>query len=316
MCRYIHSMEHESDKAHHRATTARTQLVDALRTAVTLAAGSLDTVDTPASRREAVRGARRALKSVRALAPLCRNGHREGGVDQAIASVLEFSAKANQMLGPLRDRDALLRSIHRLVDRFADAQTRTVARTVLVATLIHSEGERRDDAAYAGVSIERAHRALRAARGAVAHLGIEGAFDPAHATTLVLRAFRDCRTELSAALEASDLVRLHDCRKMATFLALALRPFEDDVPAAVARMRSRAKRLAAALGEDRDLALLDVEMSAARAQLAGSPLATAIDDAVRLARIEALARVEDAAASFLRVRRGGVRRGVRELLGA
>jgi hypothetical protein len=70
------------------------------------------------------------------------------------------------------------------------------------------------------------------------------------------------------------------------------------------------------LGEDRDLALLDVEMRVARAQLEGSPLASAIDDALRLARIESAARVEDAASEFLRLRRGRVKRAICELLGA
>jgi hypothetical protein len=94
-----------------------------------------------------------------------------------------------------------------------------------------------------------------------------------------------------------------------------MRTFEDELPSSVRRMRARAKRLAAALGEDRDLALLDVEMRATRSQLSGSPLAAAIDDALRLARLEAGARVEDAARAFLRLGRGRVRRGLDELFG-
>ena len=115
---------------------------------------------------------------------------------------------------------------------------------------------------------------------------------------------------------SSDLARLHECRKKATFLSLSLRAFEDEVPGAVRRLRGRARRLAAALGEDRDFALLDVEMSAARAQLAGSPLAAAIDDALRLARLESSVRVEDAAQDFLRLGRSRVRRGLAQLFGA
>jgi hypothetical protein len=78
-------------------------------------------------------------------------------------------------------------------------------------------------------------------------------------------------------------------------------------------VRSRAKNLAAALGEDRDLALLDVEMRVARARLEGSPLVTAIDDALRLARLEAFARAEDAARAFLRLGPNRTRRALREL---
>ena len=64
---------------------------------------ALERVDSPSERRESVRAARRELKSARALAPLLRS--REAPPSQAsVDGVLEFSAKANQLLGPLRDR--------------------------------------------------------------------------------------------------------------------------------------------------------------------------------------------------------------------
>jgi hypothetical protein len=155
----------------------------------------------------------------------------------------------------------------------------------------------------------------RSARAVVSSIGPDATIDSDHAALLMQRSFADCRDELSAALNKSDLARLHECRKKASFLALAMRTFEDELPSSVRRMRARAKRLAAALGEDRDLALLDVEMRATRSQLSGSPLAAAIDDALRLARLEAGARVEDAARAFLRLGRGRVRRGLDELFG-
>lgn len=303
---------HDSETGNPRAQRAAAILFGALRDAVALAEASLESVDAPPARREGVRSARRELKAVRAVAPLCRNGRN----DSAIDGVLEFSAKSNQLLGPLRDRDALSRSIQRLADRFAKHDTRRVVRTVLFATLIFGEADRRDETAYAAASIDRARRSLRSARAAVAVLGESDDFDGAQASALVVRTHAACRSELEAALRGNDLARLHECRKKASFLALALRPFEDDVPTAVRRLRTRAKRLAAMLGEDRDLALLDVEMRVARAQLEGSPLASAIDDALRLARIESAARVEDAASEFLRLRRGRVKRAICELLGA
>ena len=335
----------------------------ALRSSVLLAEASLDSVEAPSARREGVRNARRELKAVRAIAPLCRcaSGDREGdhegvreGVrkgdhvggtrpdtrpdtrvdprNDAIDGILEFSAKANQVLGTLRDRDALTRSIHRLSERFADDGTRRVVRTVLLATLILGESDKRDEAAFAAASIERARRSLRSARAAMAAMAPLGdfrasaaasavgsprgtAFDAEHASALLVRSYRECRSELEVALRDGDLARLHACRKKASFLALALRPFEDEVPAPVRRLRARAKRLAAALGEDRDLALLDVEMRVARAQLAGSPLAGAIDGALRLARLESGARVEDAAGDFLRLGGGRVKRSIRGLFG-
>ena len=163
-----------------------------------LADAALDGLDSPAARREGVRTTRRELKAVRAIAPLCRDagpshGSTDGPTDGstagstagatigarngAIDGVLEFSTKTNQLLGPLRDRDTLLRSIHRIVERFADADTRRVARTVLVATLIFSESNRRDEAAYSAASIDRARRSMRSARAAMASLGAAPAFD-------------------------------------------------------------------------------------------------------------------------------------------
>lgn len=294
-----------------RSCAAGALLHRALRDALALAEASLESVEAPPARREGVRSARRELKAVRAIAPLCRGE----GDDAVIDGVLEFSAKANQLLGPLRDRDALSRSIQRLSDRFADHATRRVVRTVLLATLIFGEADRRDEAAYAAASIDRSRRSLRSARAAIAGLAADDRFDGALAAGLLRRTHAACRRELGAALRGGDLARLHECRKKASFLALALRPFEDDVPAPLRRLRGRAKRVAAMLGEDRDLALLDVEMRVARAQLAGSPLAAAMDDALRLARLESAARVEDAAADFLRLRRGRVRRALAELFG-
>ena len=334
---------------------AGVRLVSALRAAVLLADASLESVDAPAARREAVRSARRELKAVRAIAPLCRCGreepdaahdhghdhahdrahthaapigddrarreHREhsDARNDAIDGVLEFSAKANQVLGTLRDRDALTRSIQRLSERFANQEARRVVRTVLLATLVLGESDKRDEAAFAAASIERARRSLRSARAALTAMddprALGAGFDAGHASSLLVRSFNGCRDELEVALRGGDLARLHECRKKASFLALALRPFEDEVPAPVRRLRSRAKRLASALGEDRDLALLDVEMRVARAQLAGSPLASAIDGALRLARLEAGARVEDAAGDFLRLGGGRVKRAIRGLFG-
>jgi hypothetical protein len=306
-----HASAQENGSDELRGRRAAAILLGALRDSVALAETSLESVDAPPARREGVRSARRELKAVRAIAPLCRNGRN----DSAIDGVLEFSSKSNQLLGPLRDRDALARSIQRLADRFAKHDARRVVRTVLVATLVLGESDRRDEVAYAAASIDRARRSLRAARAAVAVLGEVDSFDAAQASSLLRRTHAACRRELEAALRGNDLARLHECRKKASFLALALRPFEDDVPAQVRRLRTRAKRLAAMLGEDRDLALLDVEMRVARAQLEGSPLAGAIDDALRLARLESAARVEDAAGDFLRLRRSRVKRAIAELFG-
>lgn len=287
-------------------------VLSSLRAALAAAEAALERTDGPAERRESVRTARRELKSVRALAPLLRS--REAAPAQAsVDGVLEFSAKANQLLGPLRDRDALARSIQRIADRFADDETRRVARTVLLATLVFAEVDRRDDAQFAATAIERARRGIRQARAAADHIDAGSAAMGAHACAALVRAYDDCRDMLDCGLEDGDLAALHACRKHATFLALALRPFDGAIPAPLRRMRGRAKTLAASLGEDRDLALLDVEMRVARARLEGSPLVQAIDDALRLARIEAFARAEDAARAFLRLGPNRTRRALREL---
>ncbi|MFN9078283.1 MAG: CHAD domain-containing protein [bacterium] len=287
-------------------------VLSALRVALAAAETALERVDSPSERRESVRAARRELKSARALAPLLRS--REAPPSQAsVDGVLEFSAKANQLLGPLRDRDALARSIQKIADRFADDETRRVSRTVLLATLVFADGDRRDDAQFAATAIERARRAIRQARAAAEHLDAKAPTPGAHASAALARAFDEGRDMLDRGLEEGDLAALHACRKHATILALGLRPFGDALPAPLRRVRSRAKTLAAALGEDRDFALLDVEMRVARARLDGSPLVAAIDDALRLARIEAFARAEDSARAFLRLGPNRTRRALREL---
>ncbi len=297
----------------HGTPTAGARLLAALEASVESAATAVEVARTSAgaARREPIRLARRALKEVRAIAPLCRAP--AGG--ELVDALVEFAGRANGLLGPLRDRDALLRSVQRLSDRFAEPTVRRTVRTVLLATLVFADGARRDEATFADAAIDRARRAVRSA-GEVARLvRAAGAFDAVAAASTLGRAFAQCLEELDGAMADGDLARLHDCRKRASFLALGLRPLGDDAPAVLRRVRGRAKRLVSALGEERDLALLDAEMRGARRQLAGSPLLAAIEDALRLARLEAGARSEDAAHAMLRLRRKRVLAGLDEAFG-
>ena len=280
----------------------------ALRAAGNDALAAISRADDSARRREAVRTTRRALKDVRALSALCRPDGRHVHASSADGAI-EFAAKANQLLGPLRDRDALVRSIQRLAERFIDGEPRRVVRTVLLATLIFAESDRAEDDAWAEGSLKRGRRALLAMRDAMRNAD-EAPFVARQAFDRLLETHRHAAATLRDALAANDLVRLHDSRKLASFLALALQPFGEDIPGDLARLRTRSKRLASALGEDRDWALLDVEMARVRAQLGGSTLVASIDDALRLARLEASARMEDAARAFLRLRGRRVERAL------
>lgn len=294
----------DPDGTHPRSADPGATVVEALGAAARTADDALGRAIDETARREAIRAARRALKSVRALAPLCRGrAAADGGPPDGTADgIVEFAGKANQLLGPLRDRDALARSVQRISDRFADGESRRLVRNVLLAALVFSAGERRDDAGFARMAIERARRSVRAAREACAALGAE-AVHPGEVAEFLSRLHRTGRDELRAALATSDLARLHECRKRASVLALSLEPFGDALPEVLRRLRGRARRLAAALGDDRDLAILDVEMRAARARLGGAPLLRAVDAELRLARLEAGARVEDAARAYLRIDR-------------
>ncbi|MEY3022945.1 MAG: hypothetical protein RIS86_2143 [Planctomycetota bacterium] len=297
----------------HGPPPAGARLVAALERAVSTAVESVDEAFAAGGpgRREPVRLARRALKEVRAVAPLCRAPRRGELVD----ALVEFAGRANQLLGPVRDQDALLRSVHRLSDRFADPVVRRTVRTVLLATLVFAHAAPREDAQFADGAIVRARRALRPAGELARLLAGDGDFDAEAAVATLGRAFAQCLDELEGAMADGDLARLHDCRKRASFLALGLRPLGDAAPAVLRRLRARAKRLASTLGEERDLSLLDAEMRGARAQLAGSPLLVAIEDALRLARLEAGARSEDAARALLRLRRKGVLAALDEAFG-
>lgn len=309
-----------------KAPCAGDLLREALRSAIAETQASIVLAEDSARRREAVRATRRALKDVRALATLCRPrdavgdpGTRTGAHASNADGMVEFAAKANQLLGPLRDRDALVRSIQRLSDRFADGEPRRVVRTVLLATLVYADHDRVESDAWSQGSLDRARRAI-AAMSDAARRAEGAAFDDRHAARTLVETHRRAALTLRDALDASDagsgdLARLHDGRKLASFLALALKPFGDELPADARRVRVRARRLASALGDDRDLALLDVEMARVRAQLGGSALVASIDGALRLARLEASARMEDAARSFLRLRRRRVARAIEEMLG-
>ncbi len=329
MSRYRQSVHDSNEpREEHDSSTldAAVQLRVAVRASAHAATHSIQRASMhPAgsqARREAVRHARKELKAVRALTALCRSG--SGATADA---AIEFAAKTNQILGPLRDRDALQRSIVRISERFAESESRRVVRAVLLATLVVGDFDREDESQYSDLAIARARRTMRAAADAVERLANHSGTTQLHARDdrsdrgerVLLREFTACRAELadtlSTASDAADLARLHDCRKRASFLAITLRAFGENTPQAIVRVRLRARRLASALGEDRDLALLDAEMTRARAQLAGSPLVGAIDSALRLARLEAAARMEDAARAFLRVRRAPVRKALQSAFG-
>jgi hypothetical protein len=285
------------------------RILAALQASVLAAEKALADAHIASMRREAIRLTRRELKKARALAPLVRNTTSGLLVD----GTLEFASKANQLLGPLRDRDALIRSIQRISERFTDGEPRRVTRTVLLATLVFAESDRRDEDHYSEGAIARARRSVRAAVECVTSIKHDAQLDARAARAALLWNFDSCRRELREALDEDDLVRLHECRKKASSFALVLSVFGAELASPLVRARSRARALASALGEDRDFALLDVEMRAARAQLAGSPLISAIDETLRLARLESNARMEDSARAYLRVSRSRVHRAMEAL---
>ncbi len=308
--RYIHSVD--SDAFIPQAAQpldAGARILAALHAAVRAADAHLQEAHVASMRREAIRLTRRELKKARALAPLVRNAAHGSLVD----GTLEFAAKANQLLGPLRDRDALIRSIQRITERFIDGEPRRVARTVLLATIIFAQFDRRDEEHFSDGALNRARRNVRAALECASGIAGNAAFDASSARAGVAWDFDSCRRDLVEALAEGNLVRLHECRKKASSLALVLGVFGEQLPNPLRRARSRARSLAAALGEDRDYALLDVEMRAARSQLNGSPLVAAIDETLRLARLESTARMEDAARAYLRVSRSRVHRALDDL---
>ena len=241
--------------------------------------------ERPAGERpEAIRQVRKATKALRAMIPLLSGA----ASDEARAGAERCLADAAGVLSPVRDRDAMLAIIGRLLGERDDVRARRF-RDELTAALVPAigpaESARLDELLVARAAIELGR--VRAAGETWEFAGV----DPEAIAGSMATAWREAR-DLARAdwCDASD-DRSHEIRKRCSRLALQVGLLADR-DRRLKRIRRELKRTCDLLGEEHDLAMLAerVALEARRFSREGLPEAVAMLCAAARQRLRESAR--------------------------
>lgn len=274
------------------------QLEESLRTAL------LDEIDTALAesrrlasweqpvRREAVHELRRALKRFRSGAALCR-----GAVDaEEIRAVQEEVRSTAERLSATRDRDVMLDTIGDVVRALPPEQRRPLH--AITAALVAPEKATTASADWeaASASIEAALSRLRGR--------IEGAdlraVAPDGIADAIARRWRRARRDARVPWDAAHLDRLHDLRKCCQRLAAQLWLVAPLGPRRrIERLSGRLAEVVSAIGEDRDLGLLEERLRDRRAEFPDVRQVDAMLEHARARRAKLLRRARRRAARVL-----------------
>jgi CHAD domain-containing protein len=209
----------------------------------------------------AVRRARKSLKRVRAILDLVRGAIAE----EDHRSMRTEARDLGRLLSPLRDRDVVQALLKRL-EKDATTTRRREAIRLAEAVLAAAQPELavRDHRAEEIVVAEVGRRAAgfleRIETLNVADLGRR------HVLDRVERSWRRARTRFHDGFIDGDTEWLHETRKRVIRLQLSLQPLISLHPIGMPKAIRRLKRVADALGDDHDLAVLAdlVDMHAER----------------------------------------------------
>lgn len=199
-------------------------------------------------RPEAVRRIRRGTKALRAMIPLV-----EGAAsDDARAGAERCLADAAGVLSPVRDRDAMLAIIGRMVGGRLDGRADRF-RGELTAALVPAIGpdreSRLDELLVARSAIELGRVRQAAATWEFAAIGIRSIEDA------LVASWRQARSLARSEWVDSDDDASHEVRKRCSRLALQFGLLEER-ERTLKRLRRGLKRVCDVLGEEHDLAML------------------------------------------------------------
>ena len=209
----------------------------------------------------AVRRARKSLKRIRAILDLVR-----GGLDEDDHRAWRLEARdLGRALSPLRDRD-VVQSLLRRLEKDATTTRRREAIRLAEAVLTAASPELavRDHRAEEEVVAEVGRRA--AALLELVEVADLSSIRRRHVLDRLERLWRRARTRFHDGFIDGDTLWLHETRKRVVRLQLAIQPLVTLRPDPMTRTFKRLRRVADALGDDHDLAVLAdlVEMHAAQ----------------------------------------------------
>lgn len=257
-------------------------------------------------RAEAVRQVRKATKALRAMIPLL-----EGVASRDARAGAERSlADAAGVLSPVRDRDAMLAIIARLLGTRDDARARSL-RGELTAALVPDV----DPLAMVRLDemlVERAATELVRVRRAAESWEF-GEIECDRIESALARSWRGARRLARSGWDEEADERAHDLRKQCSRLALQVGLLEER-DRSLRGVRRKLKRICDLLGEEHDLAMLSerVALEARRFSREGLPEAVGLLCEAARQRLRESAR---AIADGLFARRGrSFRRRIRRAL--
>jgi CHAD domain-containing protein len=276
-----------------------TALEQARQAAAAHAAGGI------AERIEAVRRFRKSLKAARAVLPLLDRGTCYA----TLAANKSALSAASDLLAPVRDRDAL---------------QRTVARMYGVARRSHATGNRgilnMAIAMPGGDADMRTLEDLLMARAVAWVVRVVEALPEIHfeeidadeVANVIGKRWRAARRLASTVFEKDDSEALHELRRRASRLALQFAAFPKAGRLQV--LRKRLRGITSALGDEHDLSMLAERISVARPSFNGNHVFLATYLVVKKARGRLRDQAKAAATKAFRRSAGNVRRTVRAAL--
>jgi hypothetical protein len=219
-------------------------------------------------RAEAIRRFRKATKSARAILPLLASAADE----DALMGIERSLSDAAAMLSPVRDRDAVLGTVHRLFGAQDEERVGPV-RDRLIRALAPGE-DRATAEALERLLLRRAEDiVLRAAAASerFAHHEVE----PDHVAAAMSGQWRRVRSMTRPGWHRDESSEeIHEVRKVCSRLVLQLASLDGDesgkLPKPLRRLRRQLKEVTSRLGNEHDLAML-AERIALAGPAVGSP---------------------------------------------
>lgn len=257
-------------------------------------------------RAEAIRQVRKATKALRAMIPML------AGVasDEARAGAGRCLAGAAGVLSPVRDRDAMLAIIGRLLGERDDARARRF-REELTAALVPAIGPA-EETRLDELLVARAALELGRVRAAAAAWEFD-AVDPDSIEASLATAWREARDLAADDWGDGTDDRSHEIRKRCSRLALQVGLLEDR-DRRLKRIRRELKRTCDLLGEEHDLAMLAERVALEARRFSRDGLAEAVATLCATARRRLRESAREATGELFATGRKAFRRRVRRAL--
>jgi CHAD domain-containing protein len=229
-----------------RVVASWTAILDRARDAATRHPGA-----HPNDRSALVKTVRKATKTGRALLRLI--GDRGDGLSGESRDGIErMLSDAAAMLAPIRDRDAMIETVERLLAGKAGERADQARELLLGVVMPPAAGD--DQVAFENALVRRAMLLIESSDQALRTAGLES-IDSDDLADGLARIWRRARRRANRSWQGEG-EDAHEVRKGCSRLVHQLTLIEPDLPRRVRRFRRKLREVNAALGEEHDLAIL------------------------------------------------------------